>query len=77
MPSASPVLERMTAVSRRSSCAIRITEPNNFVAQVHGRMSVILDAKDFPQWKQDDIKDAAALMKPASEDLLVKWAVSK
>jgi hypothetical protein len=35
-------------------------------------MSVILDAKDFPQWKQDDIKDAAALMEPASEDLLVK-----
>jgi putative SOS response-associated peptidase YedK len=62
---------------RLKSCAIRITEPNNFVAQVHGRMSVILDAKDFPQWKQDDIKDAAALMKPASEDLLVKWAVSK
>ena len=50
---------------------------NNFVAQVHGRMPVILGGKDFQQWEQGDVKDAAALMKPASADLLVQRPVSK
>lgn len=40
-------------------------------------MPVILEAKDFDQWERGDPKDAAALMKPAGEDLLVKWPVSK
>jgi putative SOS response-associated peptidase YedK len=51
--------------------AIRITEPNHFVTQVHGRMPVVLDAKYFQPWQQGGVKDAAALMKPASADLLV------
>jgi putative SOS response-associated peptidase YedK len=62
---------------RLKSCAIRITESNNFVAQLHGRMPVILDAKDFQPWEQGDVKDAAALMRPASADLLVQRPVSK
>jgi len=40
-------------------------------------MPVILGGKDFQQWEQGDVKDAAALMKPASADLLVKRAVSR
>jgi putative SOS response-associated peptidase YedK len=39
-------------------------------------MPVILDAKDLEQWEHGDVKDAAALMKPASEGLLRKWPVS-
>jgi hypothetical protein len=35
--------------------------PNHFVAEVHDRMPVILEAKDF---EQCDAKDVAALMKP-------------
>jgi len=62
---------------RLKSCTTFITEPNNFAAQVHGRTAVILDAKDFQQWQQGDVKDAVALMKPASADLLVKRAMSK
>jgi putative SOS response-associated peptidase YedK len=54
-----------------------ITEPNKFVAEVHDRVLVILEAKDFEQWEQGDTKDAAALMKPASEDVLQMWPVSK
>ena len=42
-----------------------------------GRMPVILDAKDFQQWAQGDVKDAAALMRPASADLLVQRPISK
>jgi len=52
------------------SCAMVITEPNNFVAEVHDRMPVILEAKDFEQWEHGETKDAAALMKPAYEDTL-------
>jgi putative SOS response-associated peptidase YedK len=58
------------------SCAMVITEANKFVAEVHDRMPVILEATDFEQWERGDVKDAAALMKPAGGELLQKWAVS-
>jgi len=58
------------------SCSMVITEANKFVSEVHDRMPVILDAKDFEQWERGDVKDAAALMKPASEEVLQKWPVS-
>jgi putative SOS response-associated peptidase YedK len=41
------------------SCTMVITEPNKFVAEVHDRMPVILEAKGFEQWEHD-AKDAAA-----------------
>ena len=41
-----------------------ITEPNKFVSEVHDRMPVILEAKDFEQWEAGDPNNAAALMKP-------------
>jgi len=59
------------------SCTMVITEPNKFVADVHDRMPVILEAKDFEQWERGDGKDASALMRPAGEDMLQKWPVSK
>jgi putative SOS response-associated peptidase YedK len=54
------------------SCAMVITEANKFVAEVHDRMPVILETTDFEQWESGDVKDAAALMKPAGEDVLQK-----
>ena len=59
------------------SCTMVITEPNKFAAEFHDRMPVILEAKDFEQWERGDVKDATVLMKPAAEDLLQKWPVSK
>jgi len=59
------------------SCAMVITQANKFVAEVHDRMPVILEAKDFEQWERGEVKDARALMKPAGEDVLQKWPVSK
>ena len=59
------------------SCTMVITEPNKFVADVHDRMPVILEAKDFEQWEHGDGKDASALMRPTGEDVLQKWQVSK
>jgi putative SOS response-associated peptidase YedK len=43
------------------SCTMVITEPNKFVADVHDRMPVILEARDFEQWERGDGKDASAL----------------
>ncbi len=59
------------------SCTMLITEPNKFVAVVHDRMPVNLDAKNFEQWEHGDAKDAAALIKPAAEEVLQMWPVSK
>jgi len=52
------------------SCTMVITEPNASAAEIHDRMPVILGAKDFDQWTHGDVKDAAALMRPADEELL-------
>jgi putative SOS response-associated peptidase YedK len=59
------------------SCSMVITEPNKFVAEIHDRMPVILEDKDFEQWEAGDVKDASALMRPAGEDILQAWPVSK
>lgn len=59
------------------SCTMVITEPNKSVADVHDRMPVILEARDFEQWERGDGKDASALMRPTGEDVLQKWPVSK
>ena len=59
------------------SCAMVITQPNKFVAEVHDRMPVVLEPKDFEMWERGDIREAATLMKPAAEDVLQKWPVSK
>ena len=62
---------------RVRSCAMVIGEPNKLVAEVHDRMPVILEPEDFEQWERGDLKDAAALMKPASEGVLQRHAVSR
>ena len=36
------------------SCTMVITEPNKLVAEVHDRMPVILEEKDFEQWERGD-----------------------
>jgi putative SOS response-associated peptidase YedK len=40
-------------------------------------MPVVLEPKDLEQWERGDVKDAAALMRPADEDVLQKWPVSQ
>ena len=63
---------------RIRSCSMIITEPNKFVAEVHDRMPVILEAKDFEQWEHGAAADAAQLLQPAGENIfLQKWPVSK
>ena len=58
-----------------TSCAMIICEPNKFVAEVHDRMPVLLAERDFEPW----LGGAAGLdlLKPAPEDMLQRWPVSK
>src|SRR3954464_8281865 len=40
------------------SCAMVITEPNNFAAEVHDRMPVILEKPDFDRWMNGTPEEA-------------------
>lgn len=59
------------------SCTMIITEPNVFVGQIHDRMPVVLEKVDFDQWMFGTPDQAAELLKPAGEDVLKRWPVSK
>jgi putative SOS response-associated peptidase YedK len=52
-----------------------ITEPNKFVAEVHDRMPILLAERDLGPW----LRGAAGAepLKPATDDLLQRWPVSK
>jgi putative SOS response-associated peptidase YedK len=52
-----------------------ITEPNKFVAEVHDRMPVLLMPDQFEHWLSGNM-DVDEL-KPAPDDYLQKWPVSK
>jgi putative SOS response-associated peptidase YedK len=62
---------------RLRSCSMVITDANKFVSDIHDRMPVILEAEHFEQWMNGNANDAAALMRPASDELLQKWPVSR
>jgi putative SOS response-associated peptidase YedK len=56
------------------SSTMLISEPNDFVAEVHDRMPVVLEAQDFSAWLNDG---GLALLKPAANDVLQRWPVSR
>jgi putative SOS response-associated peptidase YedK len=57
------------------SCIMIITEPNTYVARVHNRMPALLVERDYEPWLSG--KGGLELLKPASNDLLKCWPVSK
>lgn len=57
------------------SCTMIITEPNEFVAEVHDRMPVLLTEKDYDPWLRAEA--GIELLKAAPNDVLQKWPVSK
>jgi putative SOS response-associated peptidase YedK len=57
------------------SCTMIITKPNDFVAEVHDRMPVLLTAEQFAPWLSGDV--GTELLKPAPDDYLQRWPVSK
>jgi putative SOS response-associated peptidase YedK len=57
------------------SCCMIVTGANDFVGQVHDRMPVLLQPHDFDAWLSG--KSGIELLKPAPNDLLQRWPVSK
>ena len=60
------------------SCAMVITEPNKLVAEVHDRMPVVPERDQFDTWMRTyDVREAAAMLRPVAEDVLMMRPVSK
>lgn len=57
------------------SCTMIITEPNDFVAEVHDRMPALLKPDQFDAWLSGEME--AKDLKPIDNDYLQRWPVSK
>jgi putative SOS response-associated peptidase YedK len=57
------------------SCTMIITEPNDFVAEVHDRMPVLLTEDQFVPWLRGEA--GTEVLKPAPDDYLQRWSVSR
>jgi putative SOS response-associated peptidase YedK len=57
------------------SCTMIIIEANKFVSKIHDRMPVILQPKEFDGWLTG--KAGVELLKPAANDYLQTWPVSR
>jgi putative SOS response-associated peptidase YedK len=57
--------------------AILTTSANGTMAQLHERMPVILEPTDWPLWLAEADGNPAALMRPAADDVLHLWPVSR
>jgi putative SOS response-associated peptidase YedK len=60
---------------RIKSCTMIISEPNEFVAEVHDRMPVLLMPEQFEHWLSGEM--GVEELKPAPNDYLQRWPVSK
>jgi putative SOS response-associated peptidase YedK len=61
------------------TCAILTTEPNQSLKEIHDRMPVIFDPKDYEQWLDPYIRQAALLqqlLRPYPDDALTAYPVS-
>ena len=59
---------------RLKSCAMIITKPNEFVAEVHDRMPVLLKPEQFEHWLSGDM--GVEELKSVENGYLQRWAVS-
>lgn len=60
------------------SCTIITTEPNNQIKEIHNRMPVILDPKDYEPWlKEKDLVIVKGLLKPYKNDLVISSVTRK
>ena len=53
------------------------TYANEVVGELHDRMPVILEQKDWPMWLAEVEGDPATVLRPAGDDVLRVWPVSK
>jgi putative SOS response-associated peptidase YedK len=61
----------------KETFTIITTEPSKFAAQFHNRMPLVLESDTWDLWMKGELDAAAALMKPANEDILSERVVSK
>ena len=59
-----------------SSCAIVTTEANSKIQEIHHRLPVILNSKEWSLWLGEVGKGAARLMLPVLDDVLDLCRVS-
>ena len=57
--------------------AILTTGASRPMSALHARMPVVLDEADWPLWLGEVEGDATALLRPAADDLLALWPVSR
>ena len=56
------------------SCTMITTEANGFMQQLHTRMPVIIEFEDRQLWLEEGPQE---LLRPAAEDVLQAWPVSR
>jgi putative SOS response-associated peptidase YedK len=64
----------------RSSVTVLTTAPNAFMAELHDRMPVILEAADLARWLDPGTRDLGALadlLRPAADDVLDAYPVDR
>ncbi len=59
------------------SFAVITTEANPLMAPIHSRMPVIVEEPDWPVWLGEMEGDATSLLRPAADDVLRLWPVSR
>ena len=60
------------------SCTIITCEPNNFLKDIHNRMPVVLEEKDYEMWLLGkNTKKLKEILKPFSDDLTLGFEVNK
>ena len=57
--------------------AIMTTDANATMRELHERMPVILEPDTWPAWLGENAGDALGLMRPARDDVLRLWPVSR
>jgi putative SOS response-associated peptidase YedK len=60
---------------RLKSCTMIVGEPNDFAAEIHDRMPVFVTQEQFAPWLSGEA--GAEVLKPAPNDYLQRWPVSK
>ena len=61
----------------RRTFTIATTAANGFMSRIHDRMPVILEPDAWSTWLGEKPGDPAALLRPAAEDVLRSWPVSR
>lgn len=64
-------------VTTTRTFTIITTDANGTLAELHDRMPVILEQKDWPLWLGEAEGSPAELLRPAADDVLRIWPVSR